>query len=100
MYARVVTRQTKPGAMKEAIVEYRNNVLPAANEHPGFKGLLALADHGTGKLVSITLWESERDMLAGEHSQYLQQQFDRMAPYVSGAPTVERFEVVVSTPIK
>ncbi|MCL5108750.1 MAG: hypothetical protein M1401_07785 [Chloroflexi bacterium] len=100
MYARVLTRQTKPGAMKEAIAEYRNNVLPAANEHSGFKGLLALANQGTGKFVSITLWETEHDMMAGERSQYLQQQIDRMAPYVSGAPITEHFELVVATPVK
>ena len=80
MYARTLIRQTKPGAMEEAIAEYRNNVLAAANECRGFKGLIGLIDRGTGKFLSITLWETEADMLAGERSLYLQQQIDRMAP--------------------
>lgn len=95
MYARVMTRQTKPGAMEEAIVNYRHNVVAAAREYPGFKGLLALVDRGTGKFVSITLWETEADMRAGETSQYLQQQIDRMATYMAGPPNTEHFEVAV-----
>ena len=70
MQARVVTVQIKPGRMDDAISIYRDSVVPAANQLPGSKGLRLLTDATTGKCISISLWETEADMEAGEASGY------------------------------
>jgi len=95
MYARVTTTQTQPGKTEEAIRIYRDSVVPAAKQQQGFKGVFLLTDPNTGKGLSITLWETEADMRAGETSGYYQEQIAKFAPVLAGPPTRESYEVSV-----
>jgi hypothetical protein len=62
---------------------------------PGFKGMLALADRATGKLIGITLWETEDDL---RQSDEVANQLRSDSANARGADIldVERFEVVVN----
>ncbi|MFZ5509574.1 MAG: antibiotic biosynthesis monooxygenase family protein [Pseudomonadota bacterium] len=95
MHARVVAVQALPGKTEEAIRIYRDSIMPAAKEQKGFKGAYLLTDPGTGKGISVTLWESEADLKASETSGYYQQQIAKLAPVLAGPPTREVFEVSV-----
>jgi heme-degrading monooxygenase HmoA len=95
MYARVTTTQMQPGKTEEAIRIYRDSVLPAAKQQQGFKGVFLLTDPNTGKGVSISLWETEADMRAGETSGYYQEQIAKFAQVFAGPPTREGYEVSV-----
>ncbi len=95
MYARLVTVQIAPDKSDEAIRIYRDSVVPAAKQQKGFKGLYDLVDRNTGKGVSITLWDTEADMIAGEASGYLREQLAKFAAMFTAPPTTERYEVVV-----
>ena len=95
MYARVVTVQSQPGKTEETIRIYRDSVMPVAREQQGFKGAFLLTDPNTGKGVSITLWETEADMRAGETSGYYQEQIAKFAQVFAGPPTREGYEVSV-----
>ena len=60
----------------------------------GFKGMLALADRSSGKMVGITLWESEDALRQSEEAA------NQLRSGAAGAGraeivSVERFEVVV-----
>ena len=44
------------------LVKWAEEQLPAARETPGFKGLYVLADRQSGKLVTISLWDSDDDL--------------------------------------
>jgi heme-degrading monooxygenase HmoA len=44
------------------LVKFSEERLPDAREAPGFKGFYLLADHQSGKIVSISLWESDADL--------------------------------------
>jgi heme-degrading monooxygenase HmoA len=62
----------------------------------GFRGVLALADRSTGKMVAITFWESEEAMRASEASA------NKLRESAAGASaaeiaSVDRFEVVLDT---
>ena len=57
MHARLTTRQIEPGKIDEAIGIYRDTVVPAVRERQGSKGGLVMADRGTGKVMTISLWE-------------------------------------------
>lgn len=70
-------------------------VLPAAKAQKGFKGAFFLADRGTGKGISIALWETETDMMASEASGYYQAQLAKMAPILAAPPVTEHFDVAV-----
>ena len=52
-----------------------------------------LTDHSTGKGLSITLWETEADMNAGEASGYFQAQLAKFANFFSQQPVREHYEV-------
>jgi len=93
MYARVVTVQLKPGKTEEAVSIWRDDVLPIAKQQQGFKGALLLTDRGTGKSMSLSLWETEADMKTGVSSGYFQSQLAKFAPLFTGQPVQEYYEV-------
>ncbi len=93
MYARVVFTHVEADKEDEVIQLYNHSVVPAAMQQPGFKGLLHLVDRNKGKGISITLWETEDDMLAGESSEYYQEQLDKFKDKLSAPPTREVYEV-------
>jgi heme-degrading monooxygenase HmoA len=96
MHARVVTVQSNPDKIDETTRIYRDSVVPAASQQPGFKGAILLnAQDGSGKGISITLWETEADLEAGESSGYYQEQIDKFKGVFTAAPVRETFEVAV-----
>ena len=68
MFARVSTLQGPADKIDEGIKAVNEQILPAAKEMRGFKGMLALADRATGKMVGITLWESEDALKESEEA--------------------------------
>ncbi len=95
MFARVTIGQFPPAKMDEATGIYRDSVVPAAKQQKGFNGLYVLGDRKTGKGLTIALWETEADMLAGENSGYYQQQVAKFKDLFSAPPVREAYEVTV-----
>jgi heme-degrading monooxygenase HmoA len=94
-YARVLTTTVQPGKMDEGMQIVRDSALPTARQQPGFKGGLWLSDHSTGKIISITLWATEADMLAGESSGYYQAQIAKVAHVLATPVLREAYEVAL-----
>ena len=95
MYARTLSVLVRAGRIDELATIYRDSIAPAAKQQQGCKGVFLLVDRSTGKFVSLALWDTEADMLAGEASGYLREQVAKGAPTFAGPPTTERFEVAV-----
>jgi heme-degrading monooxygenase HmoA len=97
VHARIVTIKLRPGTVGKAIELYRDSVLPAARDQHGFKDAMLLTDLNTDEAVSITLWETEADLLASETSGYYQTQLDIFAGVgiFSGPPQRAMYEVSV-----
>jgi heme-degrading monooxygenase HmoA len=93
MYARVTVMQGKPETAEEAAKIFNESVIPAAKAQKGFKGALFLTDPTTGKGMSLTLWESEGDLKAGESSGYFKEQTLKFGPLLAGPPAREVFVV-------
>ena len=93
MHARVVFTHVEADKEDAAIQLYNKFVLPAAMQQPGFRGLLHLVDRSKGKGISITLWETEDDMLVGESSGDYQEQLAKFEEKLSASPTREVYEV-------
>ncbi len=88
MHARLTTRQIEPGRIDEAIGIYRDTVVPAVSQGQGSKGGLVMTDRGIGKVMAISLWETEADLRAYEPSV--------ATDFLSnGAPVREVYEVGV-----
>ena len=64
-------------------------------QQQGFKGVLTLLDRQTGKATSITLWETEADLKAGESNGYYQQQVSKLASFVAAPPARETYEATL-----
>ena len=69
MYARVsIFEGGNPEQIEDSLQQARDEVLPRAKQMDGFKGMIALADHHSGKTLGITFWESEEAMHASEEA--------------------------------
>jgi len=91
MYARIVTGKMKNESTDEAITIYKNSVVPAAREQKGFKAAHLFSDPKTGKYITITVWETEEDMEAGDKSGYLQEQLGKVAAHFAEPPIIEQY---------
>jgi len=93
MHARVILGRVKLDKQDEAIRIYKESVEPAAKEQKGFKNMNLLTDPDTNKFISITIWETKNDMVAGESSGYLQKQLEKIAALFVGPPTIQHYIV-------
>lgn len=95
MFARVSTIQGKPQQVEDGIRQYREQVMSAVKKMAGFKSAYFLVDRKSGKEVSITLWDTEKNLQASTKAA------DRLrtqaAQTVAAAkpPIVEIYEVAV-----
>jgi heme-degrading monooxygenase HmoA len=93
MYARVVHVQIQAGKLDEATSIFQESIVPAAQEQAGFQGIFLLTNPETGKGISVSLWDSEADMVAGEASGYYQAQIGKVGPLMAAAPVREQYTV-------
>ncbi len=59
MFARVSTFEGLPEQVDELVHTALEKVLPQLKRYDGFNGALALANRGSGKVLTILLWQSE-----------------------------------------
>jgi len=93
MHARVILGKVRHGKQEEAEKIYRESVEPVAKKQKGFVRVLLLTDPDTSKFISITIWASEDDMLAGESSGYLKEQMDKITSLFVGPLTIQHYVV-------
>jgi heme-degrading monooxygenase HmoA len=93
MHARVILGRVKLDKQDEAIRIFREIVEPAAKKQKGFKRMHLLTDPETSKFISISIWDTENDMLAGESTGYLQEQLAKIVALFVGPPTVQHYIV-------
>lgn len=93
MYARHVTTKVKPDNLDEASKIYENSVVPEGKVQKGYRGIYMLTNKETGKIISISLWDSKEDAAANEKSGYFRRQVDKFKDFVSEPPVIEGFDV-------
>ena len=68
---------------------------PSTERQKGFCGLLVMSDVEAYRVLGITLWDTEADMLAGEHGEYLQEQISNLILFLAEPPVIEHHLVDV-----
>ena len=95
VFARVTLGEALPERLDEMTREIGEHVLPALKMQDGFAGILVLANSQSGKVLAVTLWESEQAMNTTEEAAHWLRVFSAEA--AGGDVTgVERYEVVSS----
>lgn len=100
MHARVVTYVGRLGATDEIIQGFAEQITPAAQQQPGFAGGLLLTDQATGKVMVVSLWDTEAAMVKGEANGYMRAQLARIRPLAASTPILEHFEVSEAVPFQ
>lgn len=95
MFVRVTYDPIQPGKMDEAIRIERDSILPAAKMEAGFKELYFMTNRKTGQGLTISMWDTETDMIQAEKSGYYREQIAKLIPLSSGPAVREHYEVSV-----
>lgn len=99
MYARIVSARFQSGKVEEVVRIYREAVIPAAQQQKGFRGALLFTDVDGSKGVSVTLWETEGDLISGQTSGYYQEQIAKFGSLLEGSPAQEGYELSASVQV-
>ncbi len=95
MYARHVTTYVKMDKMDEALKIFEDSVIPEGKAQEGYVGIYLLTNKETGKIVSITLWNTQEDAIANEESGYYQRQVEKFNDVTTQPPIKEEYDVTI-----
>ena len=95
MFARVATFEGVDVAAAEPVMETaRPQLLSIAQGMPGWQGVLQLVDRQAGKVLTITLFDTEENMRAAEQTfEDMPNRVPEVRQIAGGRSSVERFEV-------
>ena len=95
MYARIISFQVAPDKMDALVTVWREELLPAAQQQPGWQRGQLLVNWETGKAAVVGLWATRAEGQAtGAGSSYGQTQVARLGHLLRAPPVLEEFEVV------
>jgi heme-degrading monooxygenase HmoA len=97
MFARLMFGQVPPDKLDETIDIFRRSIVPAMKQQPGNQGGRLLTDPATGKIVTVSFWDSEAALEAGVSSGYVDEQRAKEAHLFSSQPVVEHYEFRIRT---
>lgn len=69
--------------------------LPSFREAPGFKGFYLLTDRQSGKIVTISLWDSHDDLRRNNEGRGAQARQEASAELSVAPPPIDIYEVVL-----
>ena len=93
MYARVISSQLLSGKTDDAVSIWREKVAGALKQAKGFKGAYLVGDRGTGKGLTITMWETKED--ADAMNAALPQTLALFDGLFASQPSLETYEVLL-----
>ena len=92
MFAHVVTARAEAEGL-DSLIGFTREQMPAIRQQPGFRGYYLLSDPQSGKLMTISLWETQ------EHQQVLAAQLRGQAAAPAAALTAihsDGYDVTIS----
>ena len=93
MFARLVSAQAITDKIDEGIRTWKEKDMPLSESVKGYRGAYCLVDRKVGKVISMTLWDTEEDARADERSALHQEQVNMYQGPMLGEPIAEYFEV-------
>ncbi|MFQ6023328.1 MAG: hypothetical protein ACE5NW_11450 [Acidiferrobacterales bacterium] len=96
MYARVTTTQIKLDKLDEAQNMINDYLEPLLKDVTGFKNALWLIDRKTGKALTISVYETEADMMKLESSEKYLEALDEGAFPAYEIETISKYQEALS----
>jgi heme-degrading monooxygenase HmoA len=93
MISRVVTIQTQPGKLDDAIRIYREGILPIVSQQQGYRSVMLLSDPNTNKLMIVGLWDSEAELKTADADPGIREQLGKFRETFAVPPTIENLTV-------
>ena len=93
MFARVTTGimpKDKIDALNKRVAE---KLFPEVKKQKGYKGFITMINPETGERLSVSLWDTEADMLASEKASYYTQD-QKEAPAIGIKPVGTKYYTV------
>jgi len=84
-----------PDLKPEGVEDFRVNTVPAASQLDSITEILLLVDEGSGRAITITLWDTEEAMLAREPTAQRLRNEDVDSGLAGEQPVVERYKLAV-----
>jgi len=95
MFARLTTAKFKPGALNELMKICSESIFPVAESQKGYIKAYLLTNTKENKGLTITVWDSEEEAVAGEQSGYYQEQIGKIKHLLASIPVREGYEVAL-----
>ena len=97
MYVRAGTSQIQSGKMQEAIDIANDSVVSAVKAQKGFRGIYFMTNAASGNFLTLSVWETEADMLASESDGFSQEQCAKIGALMAGPPEFGYYELSVES---
>ena len=94
MFAQVNSVQTATDKLA-GLLKFCEERLPAFRDTPGFKGLYLLADRQSGKILTMSLWDSEDDLRQNNDARGAQARKEASSELGIAPTPVDIYEVVL-----
>ena len=94
MFAQVVSVEAESDKLP-GLLTYCEEQLPSFREAPGFKGFYLLADRRSGKIVTVSLWDSDADLRRNNDGRGAQARQEASAELGVTPPPIDIYEVVL-----
>ena len=93
MFARLVSAQVKTDKFDEGIKIWKEQDMPLSESVKGYIGAYLLMNRKVGKVISMSLWDTEEDAIADESSALHQKQVSLFKDIIIGEPITQNFEI-------
>jgi quinol monooxygenase YgiN len=90
--------EVRPSVLDDVLAVLRDKALPVAQAKPGMKSGTVLVDRAVGRVVVLTVWESQEASRADDTGRVIQQSLEELSRYVTSVMTTERYEVAFELP--
>ncbi len=95
MHARVMNFQVQDGKMEEFLEVIRESVEPILHHLEGFQAGFVFTNQENNSAMSVSIWETEEQMLANERSPIYVERISRMTARICDAPTPIHYEAPI-----
>ena len=87
--------EVRPSVLEDVLAILRDKVLPVTQTRAGMKGCSVFVDRATGKVVVLSLWQSQEASRADDTGRLIQQALAELSRYVTSVMATDRYEVVI-----